>query len=198
MDTSSTTQPRRTASGFAVRLFQTIVVVYLLVFSLTWGLTKIFPIDAKTVVNADQRIHLPLAFWISTALLVWTSVLLIQAQGFVQREKQRPFRKRMLGAVCAGALFVSIQSYALWWLLAQQERTAEAVTTGSRAFVFVLAFLHAMHVSVALLFLLYVTLKSLDDRYDHEYYWGVTACGGFWHVLGAAWMAILMVFLIAL
>lgn len=196
MDTFLTKQPRSTASGFAIRFFHTILAVYAFVFVIAWGLVRLFPVDPNTVV-ADQRSHLPFAFWISTGLLLWTSVLLIQAQEYVRREKQRPFRKKMITAVVVGASFVSVQSYALWWLLRHQERTAAAVATGSEAFAFVLAFLHAMHVTVALLFLIFVTLKSLEDRYDHEYYWGITFCGGFWHALGAVWMAILMVFFIA-
>ncbi len=196
MDTFLTKQPRSTASGFAIRFFHSILLVYAIVFAIAWGLIHLFPIvpNSSTV---EQQGRLPLAFWISTGLLIWTSVLLIKAQTLVQREKQRPFRLRMIAAVAVGALFVSVQSYALSWLLKHQERTASAVTTGSEAFAFVLAFLHALHVTVALLFLIFVTLKSLEDRYDHEYYWGVTVCGGFWHVLGAVWLAILMVFFIA-
>ena len=198
MDTFLTQHRRQNASGFAIRFFRAILVVYTTVFALFWGLTKLFPLDSGPVLGPGQRLHLPIAFWISTILLFWTSVLLLQAQGLVRVEKQRPFRRRMVLAVVVGALFVSVQSYALWWLLEQQERTATAASTGSAAFTFVLAFLHAMHVSIALLFLILVTLKSFADRYDHEYYWGVTVCGAFWHVLGFVWMAILMVFLIAL
>jgi len=37
----------------------------------------------------------------------------------------------------------------------------------------------------------YVTVQALADRYDHEYYWGVTLCAWFWHALGLVWCVIL-------
>jgi heme/copper-type cytochrome/quinol oxidase subunit 3 len=52
-------------------------------------------------------------------------------------------------------------------------------------------------VSIAIMFLTLVYLKSLIDRYDHEYYWGVMVCSYFWHALGLVWLAIIGVFLIA-
>src|SRR5205807_9561702 len=61
----------------------------------------------------------------------------------------------------------------------------------------VMAALHAMHLSLALLFLIWVTLNALADRYDPEYSWGVTVCTSFWNGLGIAWMCILMAFVIA-
>jgi heme/copper-type cytochrome/quinol oxidase subunit 3 len=57
--------------------------------------------------------------------------------------------------------------------------------------------LHGMHFVVALLFLCHITVQAMADRYDHEYYWGVTVCAWFWHALGVAWVAILFVMLIA-
>jgi len=120
-----------------------------------------------------------------------------RAVGAVRREKQRRFRRRLLIALIAGVGFVAVQSYGLWCLFGSQPRTAEAASTGPQAFVFVLTVLHGMHVSIALMFLTFVYLKSLINRYDHEYHWGVTFCGWFWHALGMVWLAIVFVFLIA-
>ena len=69
-----------------------------------------------------------------------------------------------------GRCLVGVQGYGLWYLKENQDPAR--VVTGSNAFIFVFAFLHAMHFIVALLFLVFVTLQGLADRYDHEYYWG--------------------------
>jgi len=50
---------------------------------------------------------------------------------------------------------------------------------------------------VALLFLVFIYLRALADRYDHEYSWGVTFCGWFWHGLGIIWITIVAVFMVA-
>ena len=69
--------------------------------------------------------------------------------------------------------------------------------TNAHGFVFMFAALHAMHFLVAQSVLLWVTLAAFCDRYDHEYYFGVTFAAWFWHVLGIAWLAILCVFSVA-
>ena len=60
----------------------------------------------------------------------------------------------------------------------------------------VIAALHGMHFVIALLFLSYVTVQAFADRYDHEYFFGVTVCSWFWHLLAVVWCAILVVMMI--
>jgi heme/copper-type cytochrome/quinol oxidase subunit 3 len=183
---------RETASGFAVRFFHTAALLYAAVVLLTWLLTRLLPAPVP-----GPTLRLPWAFLVSTALLLATSILQERALAAVRLERQRPFRRRLLAALGTGCLFIVFQGYGLWWLLRSQERTAAAASTGAAVFAFALAFLHAMHVSVAALFLVYVVLKSHVDRYDHEYHWGVVACAWLWHGLGIVWLAILAVFVIA-
>ena len=134
------------------------------------------------------------AFAGSTTCLSAASVMLIRASANVRIEKQAEFRRAMLFAVAFGSAFVILQSWALWGLLSQRH-VAEAIGLRNAAFAFV--FLHGMHVIIALLFVLYVSLHALANRYDHEYSWGVTFCGWFWHGLGVVWLVILAAFLIA-
>lgn len=139
----------------------------------------------------------PPAFAVSTLLLLAGSVALHGALRAVRRERQRAFRRWLLAGLAAGTLFVGVQAYGLWTLL-PSERAAEEASLGVTPFVLMLSALHALHLSVALLFLAFVATRAYADRYDHEYYWGVRFCGWFWHALGVAWMLILAVFAIAL
>ncbi len=138
----------------------------------------------------------PPAFAATTLLLLAGSFALGRAVRFVRLERQRPFRRWLQGAVVAGTLFLGVQTYALWSLV-PAERTAQAASTGVTAFVLMLAGLHGLHMTVAVLFVVLVTLQALADRYDHEYYWGVTCCAWFWHLLGIVWLGILTVCAIA-
>ncbi len=67
---------------------------------------------------------------------------------------------------------------------------------GATALVIGAAAMHALHVVVALLILTWVTLRGLNDRYDHEYSFGVLGCSWFWHGLGVMWIFILGAFII--
>lgn len=135
------------------------------------------------------------AFGVSSLLLFGCSLQLAQAQGAVNREKQQQFRRHLARAVGCSAAFLTVQSVGLWSLL--QLQRAENVATGSLGFIIAFTGLHALHVTVAVLCLLFVTLQAQRHRYDHEYSWGVTFCGWFWHALGVVWVAILTAMLIA-
>ena len=181
-----------TASGFAVRLFHVLLLVFGIVAGLAAALIYLLP-----VIRSPERISLPLAFWVSSGFLLMSSLLQHRSVQAVRRERQQLFRRRLLLALVSGMGFVAVQAYGLWCLLQTQPRTNEAAATGPEAFAFVLTVLHVLHVSVAIMFLTYVCLKSRMDRYDHEYYWGVLFCAWFWHALGLIWLAIVFVYLIA-
>lgn len=181
-----------TAGGFALRFFHVLVLVFGVAVGLATALIYLLPIF-----RATESISLPWPFWISSGFLFTSSFFQHRAIQAVRRERQAQFRKRLLFALLAGVGFVAVQAFGLWGWLQMQARTAEAASTGPEAFVFVLAVLHGLHVSLAIMLLTYVYLKSLADRYDHEYYWGATFCAWFWHALGIVWAAIVFVFLIA-
>lgn len=137
----------------------------------------------------------PPVFVLTSLLLVAGSLALHRAIGFVRREEQPAFRRSLWWALAWGVLFVGLQACGLKWLIDHQH-PGEA-QTGSNAFLVMMSGVHALHFTVAIWWLLWVLLSALEDRYDHEYYWGVYACGWFWHALGAVWAVLLAVFLIA-
>lgn len=141
---------------------------------------------------ATTTFYFPPAFVFSTLFLIGGSVFLHRSVEAVRVEKQKRFRRSLVAALVCGTLFVAVQSYALWCLMSVQV-PAEASVSAS-TFVFTFAVLHAIHFSVALLCLVFISLHGFTDRYDHEYYWGVTVCGWFWHALLVVWLVILGVF----
>ncbi len=115
----------------------------------------------------------------------------------VRIERQQPFRRCLLLALGCAVLFVAVQSFGLWHFVSGT-KDVENPQMNVHGFVFMFAALHAMHFVVAQSVLLWVTLSAFADRYDHEYYWGVTFAGWLWHALGIVWLAILCVFAIAM
>jgi heme/copper-type cytochrome/quinol oxidase subunit 3 len=146
----------------------------------------------ETAVGPPGPRALPVVFLASTALLAVVSGALARAERSAKREKQPQVRANLVLALTAAALFLAVQATALTGLLRQMTPDDSAI--GPRAFVFVAAALHALHVSAALLWLVYVTLRGFAGAYDHEYRFGLTACAWCWHALGAVWLAILAAF----
>lgn len=158
--------------------------------ALALALTRFVPFHAE-----PGQVVFPPAFWGTTVLLGLGSACLQNAVYSVRRERQKPFRRSLLGALVCGTLFVGMQSYGLGCLVRNQ--VPDDAQTGANAFITMLGALHAMHFALALMFLVWVTLSALADRYDHEYSWGVTVCAWFWHGLGVVWVLILVIFSIA-
>ena len=146
----------------------------------------------------SDKLMLPMAFHVSTVVLIIGSWQLRRATRFVSIEKQKPFRQSLKLALVLGTLFVGIQSYGIWCLLQAYPTNTQSTQTNAHGFIFVFVALHALHFTVAMMFLVFVTVNGTYDRYDHEYYWGVTVCEWFWHALGIVWLAILSVFAIAI
>ncbi|MBS0262819.1 MAG: cytochrome c oxidase subunit 3 [Planctomycetes bacterium] len=179
-----------TAGRVTLRYIGTLIAVYTVAGILAAVMTRWIPFHSE-----PGEIVFPGVFWGTTVLLALGSYWLQRAQSYVKREKQRPFRRCLLLALVAGTLFVGIQSYGLSCMIGNQ--AAEAAQTGANAFLTMLSAVHAMHFVLAQMFLVWVTLSALADRYDHEYWWGVTVCTWFWHGLGIIWLLILVIFLIA-
>lgn len=142
-----------------------------------------------------STLFFPPTFGISSALLLAGSFTLQSASWNVRLERQRIFRRRLFQSLVVGTGFVLAQTFGMWCLLGQREA---AVTIGLRDGAFAFVLMHGVHFVVALLFVVFVLLSALADRYDHEYSWGVTFCAWFWHALGIIWLVILSGFLIAI
>ncbi|HQX49336.1 MAG TPA: hypothetical protein PLR25_05485 [Planctomycetaceae bacterium] len=171
---------------FAATVLQTCVVLFL---SVTLGILFGRP-------QPTESLHLPAAFQFGTLFLAIGSWCLHDAHTNVRLERQLRFRRSLLLAVGFAAIFVSVQSYGLWALIKSISPQRE-MQTSVHGMVIMFAALHTMHFVVAQSVLLWVTLSAFADRYDHEYYWGVTFAGWCWHALGIAWIAILWIFAIA-
>ncbi len=162
-------------------------VIVVLGFALGWMLDHPAP---------TKDLRLPAAFQFGTMLLAAGSWSLHDAHTNVRLERQPRFRRSLIFALVAAVLFVAVQSYGMWALIKSISPDLE-MQTSVHGMVIMFATIHAMHFIVAQSVLLWVTLSAFTDRYDHEYYWGVTFAGWCWHVLGIVWIAILCIFAIA-
>lgn len=175
----------------ALQFFGLAASAFGLAIGITYGLMELLG-----RVESGTELSFPPAFAISTMLLAVGSWSMDRSIRFVRIEKQRLFRKWLLLGLGFGILFIGVQSYGLWTMF-PENRSAEAASLGALGFVIALSTLHGLHFLVAVLFSSFVVAQAWNDRYDHEYYWGVWFCTWFWHGLGIVWIAILAIFAIA-
>ena len=176
-------------SVYALKFFFTAVVLLSTALGLAKLLIAAFPAEAG--LSSWRTVT---AFAISTSFLFCGSGCLYGALISVRRERQKPFRRWVCAALASGIAFVAVQTYALSSLLRQ--RGAEEFSEETATFVALFATLHAVHFLIAFLCLTYVAVQAFADRYDHEYFWGITFCSWFWHALVIVWIAILFVMIL--
>jgi cytochrome c oxidase subunit 3 len=178
-----------TESQFVLRLFALTTCAFLAAASLFWLLSRFVGPGG----SATGKFVFPLAFVVSTALLILCSAALERSRWWVRRERQIEFRGWMLAALLFGTGFVGVQAFGFWCIVENLQgfRNAGEAQLGATSLVLGAAAMHALHVSVTLMILAYVTLRGRNDRYDHEYSFGVAFCAWCWHALGIAWLFIL-------
>ena len=176
---------QRRAGRLAVLAISTVAAALLLTLaaSVTAGLAYLMP-------RQPRLFGISVLFFVTTLVLAAGSFALQRAVRWVRVERQRPFRRWLVVAALLGALFTGLQMYGLVDL-GESIRAAIDGTPNTSAFVAAIVFTHACHVVLALLVLTLVTVQAFNDRYDHEYYWGVSFCAGFWHFLGLIWLSVL-------
>jgi len=136
---------------------------------------------------------MPGGLWISTALLVVLSFVLVLA-GRAVREGRQPAFSRMLTISVLLALAFLVAQISNWMRMA-----AFSVLPDENLlvwFFYALTILHAAHVLLGLVPLVMVALRARRGRYTAEEHESVHLVGMYWHFLLVTWIAILIVLLI--
>lgn len=131
---------------------------------------------------------LPAGLWISTALLVILSAVLVLAERGA-RSGRRSTLDRMLAASDLLAVAFLAAQVANWMRMAEY-----SVLPDQSLFVwffYVLTILHAAHVLFGLVPLILVTVRARAGRYTADDWEGVHLVGMYWHFLFVTWIAIM-------
>ena len=133
---------------------------------------------------------LPSGLWLSTAVLLLLSVVLLLAQ-HAAREGRHEVLTRMLTASVVLAIAFLGSQVANWMRMAAADNLPQQslFTFGF----FVLTFLHALHVIGGLVPRILVTLRARRGRYTAADNEGVQLTAMYWHFLLATWVVILIV-----
>jgi cytochrome c oxidase subunit 3 len=133
---------------------------------------------------------LPGGLWISTALLVVLSAVLVLAER-AARSGRLASLNRMLGTSVLLAMAFLAAQISNWMRMA-----AHSVLPGESLFVwffYLLTILHAAHVLFGLIPLLLVTVRARHGRYTAENRESIHLVGMYWHFLLVTWVAIMVV-----
>lgn len=139
--------------------------------------------------------ELPDLFYISTAVIVMSSVTLMLAQQAVKKNNFNVVKWGVLATIILGVVFGIIQFKAWAYLIQQNIFFSGKNANISGSIVYVITFMHFLHVAAGLLALLVSFFKSLKNKYTADDYLGLSLTSLFWHFLDILWL-FLFLFLI--
>ncbi len=138
-------------------------------------------------------IHLPLGLWISTLIILLSSVSIHMALKQVRRERQGRFRGWLIATLLLAILFLLVQAPSLAMLILEHFNADTDHTL--LGLIFFLILLHALHVVGGIIPLAVITYRAGQDRYDHEQHDPVRHLAAYWHFLDMVWVVMFLTFL---
>lgn len=141
-----------------------------------------------------QFIDLPVAFYLSTALILLSSISMNWSVSSAKKVNHQAFLTSIVLTFILGAAFVYCQFSAFADLKA---RDIHPVGTGNSAaeFLYWISILHLVHVAAGFIVLSIVFIKALRGKYENGNYHGVQLCSIFWHFLDFMWLYLFLFFL---
>jgi cytochrome c oxidase subunit 3 len=136
---------------------------------------------------------LPLQVWMSTAIIVASSVTYIRAERAIRDQIQQNAKIWLIVTTILGAAFVSSQIL-VWFSLVK--RGVYVQSNPYAGFFYILTALHAVHVAGGIIALGYVVLMAWErprfvaaiDRVKEI----AGAVGWYWHFMGILWIVLLV------
>lgn len=140
-----------------------------------------------------QAIDLPGILFLSTAVLVISSVSIEKARRSMWRDEIAGLKRWMTVTAGLGALFLATQ------LMAWQQLAARGVfvaTNPSSSFFYLLTAAHGVHLLGGLLTLGYVTLRVWRSAYWPTRAASVEAAALYWHFMDGLWVYLLVLLMV--
>lgn len=142
------------------------------------------------------QVELPALLWLSTVIMLVSSVTMHAALTAVRRERQQTFRSMILATLVLAVLFVMVQVPAMAALLGAHG-TMRAQGMHVYGLVFFLVLLHALHVVGGVAGLARIAFYARLGRFDHESHASVRHIAMYWHFLDIVWLVMFGTLLLA-
>lgn len=137
--------------------------------------------------------ELPNIFWITSGIVVLSSVFLHFAYVSAKKDNISQLRIGMVGAVVLGLAFLVGQWYS-WVALVDREVFFVGNPAGS--FLYVFTGLHALHLISGVIFLIIVLISTFRYKVHSQSMNTMEMATTYWHFLGGLWIYLFMFLLL--
>ncbi|MEC7772660.1 MAG: cytochrome c oxidase subunit 3 [Bacteroidota bacterium] len=137
-------------------------------------------------------LELPSAFFISTAMIILSSVTYLIAKRSVAKNNQKMGTIFLLVTLVLGITFISLQFVGFSQMLENGYYFTGPTSNIKMSYVFLIAAVHIAHVVAGLISLLVVLVRQLGNKYTPENMLGMELGATFWHFLDFLWVYLIL------
>lgn len=137
-------------------------------------------------------LNLPTAFYVSTAIIIASSVTYIFAKNAVKQGIRKRGTNWLFATLALGIAFIIVQFYGFSQMVAEGYYFTGPTSNIKMSYVFLIAAIHIVHVVVGLISLLVVLYNQYKGKYSRDEYLGITLGATFWHFLDLLWIYLLL------
>jgi cytochrome c oxidase subunit 3 len=144
---------------------------------------------------AYGAIQLPSILWISTLVMIASSVTMQFALWSIRKGAQERFKRDMVATSVLAFLFLVMQTPGLTQLLSEHHEQMNQ-RMHFYGLIFFIVLLHALHVIGGLIPLMVSLRKALQSKYTQESHQGIEFLTMYWHFLDGVWIVLFATFFI--
>ena len=137
-------------------------------------------------------LELPNAFFISTAIIILSSITYFVATKAVEKNNQKMGTLFLLITLALGVTFISLQFVGFSQMLENGYYFTGPTSNIKMSYVFLIAAVHIAHVVAGLISLLVVLVQQLREKYTPENMLGMELGATFWHFLDFLWVYLIL------
>ncbi len=139
-----------------------------------------------------RNIELPSSFYISTAIIILSSITYILAKKAIQKDAKKTATNWLLITLGLGVTFIGLQFNGFSQLVAQGYYFTGPTSSIKMSYIFLIAAVHIVHVIVGIISLLVVMYNQFKGKYSATEYLGLSLGATFWHFLDLLWVYLIL------
>jgi cytochrome c oxidase subunit 3 len=138
--------------------------------------------------------ELPSTFFISTGILILSSLTFILAKKAMQGNKSSLCTGFLFITLVLGVIFILLQFSGFSQIVAQGFYFTGEASSVTTSYIYLIAMVHIMHVVAGLISLIVIIVNQLKGKYSPENLLGIELGATFWHFLDLLWVYLMLFF----
>jgi cytochrome c oxidase subunit 3 len=141
-------------------------------------------------------IELPESFYISTALIILSSITYILAKNAIKNDAKKACANWLLITLGLAIAFIGFQFIGFSQMVAQGYYFTGPTSSIKMSYIFLIAAVHIVHVVAGIISLMVVIYNQIKGQYSAQEHLGLSLGATFWHFLDLLWVYLLLFMLL--